>query len=68
LHFSPEPRVAIKVIESATLLGRDDSALAHLARFRAAFAAEHQRWAEDNLRMLQGARELMQPASESAAQ
>ena len=68
LHFSPEPRVAIKVIESATLLGRDDIALAHLARFRAAFAAEHQRWAEDNLRMLQGARELMQPASESAAQ
>ena len=68
LHFSPEPRVAIKVIESATLLGRDDIALAHLARFRAAFAAEHQRWAEDNLRMLQGARELMQPASESAQQ
>ena len=68
LHFSPEPRVAIKVIESATLLGRDEIALAHLARFRAAFAAEHQRWAEDNLRMLQGARELMQPASESAQQ
>ncbi|MDO5288418.1 MAG: Wzy polymerase domain-containing protein [Pseudomonadota bacterium] len=68
LHFSPEPRVIVRVIESATLLGQDALAMAHLARFRAAFAAEHQRWAEDNLRMLQGARELMQPASESTSQ
>ena len=32
LHFSPETRVITKVIESATLLGRDDLAVAHLAR------------------------------------
>ncbi|MDR2156125.1 MAG: Wzy polymerase domain-containing protein [Burkholderiaceae bacterium] len=46
LHFSPEPRVIIKVIESATLLGQDDLARTHLARFRAAFAREHQAWAD----------------------
>ncbi|MEO7809660.1 MAG: Wzy polymerase domain-containing protein [Ramlibacter sp.] len=46
LHFSPEPRVIEKVIESAVMLGRDDVAQAQLARFRAAFPAEHARWAE----------------------
>ena len=63
LHFSPEPRVAIKVIESATLLGRDDIALAHLARFRAAFPKEHAQWVQDNAKVLQGAREQLQGAS-----
>lgn len=46
LHYSPEPRVIEKLIESATLLGRDDDALMHLARYRAAFPAEHARWAQ----------------------
>ena len=46
LHFSPEPRVITKVIESATLLGQEQLALAHLARFKAAFADAHQRWAD----------------------
>ena len=50
LHYSPEPRVITQVIESATLLGRDDLALAHLARFRAAFPAEHRQWVQDNER------------------
>ena len=45
LHYSPEPRVIEKVIESALLTGRDDEAVAHLARFRAAFAQDHARWA-----------------------
>ncbi|MEO5670020.1 MAG: Wzy polymerase domain-containing protein [Ramlibacter sp.] len=45
LHFSPEPRVIEKAIESAVMLGRDDVALAQLARYRAAFAADHRRWA-----------------------
>jgi O-antigen ligase len=58
LHFSPEPRVIIKVIESATFLGRDDLALAHLLRFRAAFPREHQAWMEDNQRALDEARAL----------
>ena len=46
LHYSPEPRVIEKVIESAVMLGLDDDALAHLARFRAAFPVEHARWAQ----------------------
>ena len=45
LHFSPESRVVEKVIESAVILGRDDEALAHLARYRAAFPKEHAQWA-----------------------
>jgi hypothetical protein len=44
LHFSPEPRVIEKVIESAVMLGLDDDALLHLARYRAAFPKEHARW------------------------
>lgn len=44
LHYSPEPRVIEKLIESATLLGRGDVAIAQLARFRAAFPKEHAQW------------------------
>ncbi len=61
LHFSPEPRVIINVIESATLLGRDDVALAHLARFRAAFPKEHARWVQGNALTAEGARSLARP-------
>jgi O-antigen ligase len=46
LHYSPEPRVVEKLIESAVLLDRDDEALVWLARYRAAFPAEHARWAK----------------------
>ncbi len=45
LHYSPEPRVIEKAIESAVALGLDDDALMHLARFRAAFPKEHAVWA-----------------------
>lgn len=45
LHFSPEPRVVERLIESAVMLGRDDEALALLARFRAAFPEDHAQWA-----------------------
>jgi O-antigen ligase len=48
LHYSPEPRVIEKVIESAVLLKHDDVALAHLARFRAAFPQEHAQWAREH--------------------
>lgn len=44
LHFSPEPRVIEKVIESAVMLGRDDEAMFHLIRYRIAFPAEHASW------------------------
>jgi O-antigen ligase len=52
LHFSPESRVIIRVIESASLLGLDDLALTHLLRFRAAFPREHQAWVEENQQLL----------------
>ena len=45
LHYSPEPRVIEKRIEAAVMLGRDDDALKHLAHYRAAFPADHARWA-----------------------
>jgi O-antigen ligase len=44
LHFSPEPRVIVKLIESATLLGRDDEAFAQAARFKDAFPKDYARW------------------------
>ena len=44
LHYSPEPRVVRRVIESATLLGKDDQAVLHLARYRAAFPQDYQAW------------------------
>lgn len=51
LHYSPEPRVIEKVIESAVMLGRDEEALAHLARYRAAFPLDHARWAQRNAKL-----------------
>jgi O-antigen ligase len=51
LHYSPEPRLIEKVIESAVMLGRDEEAMAHLARYRAAFPKEHAAWARGNARM-----------------
>ena len=44
LHYSPEPRVIEKIIESATMLGREDEAVLHLARYRAAFPADCAIW------------------------
>lgn len=48
LHYSPEPRVIEKLIESAVLLGKHDEALAYLARYKAAFPKEHALWAKAN--------------------
>ena len=45
LHYSPEPRIIEKLVESATLLGEHEAAAAHLARYRAAFPREHADWA-----------------------
>jgi hypothetical protein len=45
IHYSPEPGVVEKLIESAVMLGNDDEALLYLARYRAAFPVEHARWA-----------------------
>ena len=44
LHYSPEPRVIERAIDSATMLGRKDEAVQLLARYRAAFPAEYEAW------------------------
>jgi type II secretory pathway component GspD/PulD (secretin) len=46
LHYSPEPRVIEKAIESATQLGLNAEATAHLARYRAAFPNEYALWSK----------------------
>lgn len=48
LHFSPEPRVIEKLIESSLMLGRMADAEAHLRRFSAAFPGEHASWASEH--------------------
>jgi len=48
LHFSPEPRVVEKLIESAVMLGRDDEALFYLRRYQAAFPQAHAAWAVES--------------------
>ncbi len=44
LHFSPEPQVVEKVIESAAALGRTEEALLHQKRYRAAFPQDYEKW------------------------
>ncbi|WP_374667305.1 PglL family O-oligosaccharyltransferase [Ramlibacter sp.] len=44
LHYSPEPRVIERAIESATWIEAYDEALLHLARYRAAFPADYAAW------------------------
>ncbi|MDR7378535.1 hypothetical protein J2X19_003229 [Rhodoferax ferrireducens] len=48
LHFSPEARVVERVIDSALLLGRDDIAAFHLARFKEAFPDAYADWMADH--------------------
>lgn len=48
LHYSPEPRIIEKLVESAVMLGRDQEALAYLMRYQAAFPQDHARWAKEN--------------------
>lgn len=44
LHYSPEPRVAERLIESAVMLGRDDEAQIQMERYRVAFPKEYALW------------------------
>lgn len=44
LHFSPEPRVVVKRIQAASLLGDDEEVQAQLTRFRAAYPEDYLRW------------------------
>jgi O-antigen ligase len=48
LHYSPEPRVIEKLIDSAVVLRRDDVVLQQLARFRAAFPEAYAAWKREN--------------------
>jgi O-antigen ligase len=48
LHYSPEPRVIEKVIESGLMLGHDDVVATQIIRFRAAFPKEHAEWAREH--------------------
>ena len=48
LHYSPEPRVIEKIIESAVLLKRDAVALEQMVRYRAAFPLEYAQWVSSN--------------------
>ncbi|MFH0132704.1 PglL family O-oligosaccharyltransferase [Variovorax sp. VaC1] len=47
LHFSPEPRVIVKLIESAEMLGHEDEARSQAERFRIAFPSDFARWLDD---------------------
>jgi Virulence factor membrane-bound polymerase, C-terminal len=44
VHYSPEPRVIERLIEAATLLGKDELALQHMARYRSAHPADYAKW------------------------
>lgn len=44
LHYSPEPRVIEKLIESALVLGHEQEMQWHMARYRAAFPADYAAW------------------------
>lgn len=44
IHYSPEPRVIEKLIESATLLGMHDEARRNKASYKAAFPKEYIDW------------------------
>ena len=44
LHFSPEPRVVEKLLQSAAILGRADEVQFYAARYEAAFPADYARW------------------------
>lgn len=47
IHFSPEPRVIVKLIESAELLGLEDEARFQAERFSDAFPKEFAHWLKD---------------------
>lgn len=54
LHFSPEPRVIQKAIESGYILGKKEEVQFQLARYRAAFPAEYHRWKNANIDSARG--------------
>ena len=69
LHFSPEPRVIERVIESSALLNRTDVAVVMLDRYRRAFPNDYRNWRRQQSlpdeveRTLRGRTGPTQPAS-----
>ena len=49
LHFSPEPRVIERLIESAQLLKRPEEAAFYRIRYQAAFPEKYAAWARQHL-------------------
>lgn len=48
VHWSPEPRIIEKLIESAVMMQRDDLAMFHLQRFRTAYPQAYALWVKRN--------------------
>jgi hypothetical protein len=44
MRFSPEPRVIERLIESSVVLGKDDVAAFHIARYREAWPQNYAKW------------------------
>lgn len=44
LHFSPEPRVIVKLIDSAQLMGLSDEVVAQSMRFERGFPVDYAKW------------------------
>lgn len=61
LHYSPEPRVVQKLIESAALLGEEEEALGYLMRFKAAFPEDYDRWRKSGVLGLAASRPATPP-------
>jgi O-antigen ligase len=49
VHWSPEPRIIEKLIESSVMMGLDDVAAFHLQRYRVNYPAAHALWAKRTL-------------------
>ncbi len=48
LHYSPEPRVIEKLLESAVMLGRESEIVAEWQRYRVAFPEAYEKWSASN--------------------
>ncbi len=53
MHYSPEPRVIEALIESTTMVGDLEAAVAELKRYKAAFPQDYERWSQRNTKNAQ---------------
>jgi O-antigen ligase len=52
IHWSPEPRVIEKLIESSVMMGMDETAAFHLKRYRVAYPPAYAAWAAHSTRAI----------------